>query len=107
MFCRQLVAGLRDAAPELERLGAGVLVIGNAEPSAIAEFQEATGWRGRVLVDPSLRSYRAAGLVRGVVRTFHPRDILKAIKASWQGFRQSARRGDLLQQGGMFVIGPG
>lgn len=82
-------------------------MIGNAEPKAIPEFQEATGWRGRVLVDPSLGTYRAAGLGRGLARAFHPRGIVKALKASAQGFRQGQRRGDLLQQGGMFVIGPG
>lgn len=101
------MAGLRAVAPEIEGLGAGIVVIGNAEPAAIPDFREATGWRGRLLVDPSLRTYRAAGLVHGMASTFHPRSVLKGIKAFTEGFRQGAARGRPLQQGGMFVIGPG
>ena len=101
------MAGLRDAAADIERLGAGLVVIGNAKPDAIPEFRAATRYDGRLLVDPSLAAYRAAGLAYGVLSTFHPLSILHGIGAFRRGFRQGMRRGRPLQQGGVFVIGPG
>jgi hypothetical protein len=71
------------------------------------EFRAATGYQGRLLVDPSLETYRAAGLAHGMASTFHPGSIVNGIRAFAQGFRQGARRGRPLQQGGMFVLGPG
>jgi hypothetical protein len=82
-------------------------VIGNAEPAAIAGFRAATNYEGRLLVDPSLATYRAAGLVHGLTRTFHPRSIVRGFRAFLRGFRQGARRGKPFQQGGVFVLGPG
>ena len=101
------MAGLRAIAPEIERHGAGIVVIGNGNPKAIPAFRSATNWRGRILVDPSLEVYQAAGLVHGLASTFDPRSILKGIQAFAAGFRQGAQQGRPLQQGGIFVIGPG
>ena len=83
------------------------MVIGSARPDAIASFREVTGYRGPLLVDPSLAAFQAAGLAHGIGRTFHPRTILRAFAALAQGFRQGARRGQAYQQGGTFVLGPG
>ena len=83
------------------------MVVGCGRPEHIAGFRSATGYDGPLFTDPSLRAFEAAGLARGWTRTFHPRSILKGIAAFASGFRQGARRGNPVQQGGTFVLGPG
>lgn len=83
------------------------MVIGSAGPGAIGAFRDATGYQGPVLVDPSLATYRAAGLTRGVGRLLHPQALGRMVRAFTGGFRSGAIRGDVLQQGGTFVLGPG
>ena len=92
---------------EIEQRGGMVVVVGPAHVEHIAGFREATGYKGALFVDPSARTFRTAGLVRGWASTYHPLAMLKGIRALAQGFRQGARRGDVAQQGGTFVLGPG
>jgi hypothetical protein len=101
------VAGLKAVLPEIHARGAEAVVVGCGEPGHIPGFRNATGYQGPLLADPSLRAFRAAGLAHGVTRTFHPRSVWKGIRAFARGFRQGGRRGNPVQQGGTFVLGPG
>ena len=107
IFCRQQVAGLSKRAPEIERRGGMLVVVAPARPEHIAGFRESTGYRGALFVDPALRGFKAAGLVHGRASTYHPLAMLKGLRAIAQGFRQVGRHGDIVQQGGTFVLGPG
>jgi len=107
MFCRQQVAGLAARLPEIERRGHMLMVVGPAKPEHIPGFREATGYKGPLYVDPSLRAFRTAGLVHGWASTYHPMAMLKGVRAVAQGFRQGSRQGEVAQQGGLFVLGPG
>jgi len=93
--------------PEIERRGGSLVVVGPASPSLIAGFREVTGYAGPLFVDPSCRTFKTAGLVRGWASTYHPRAVLKGMSALARGFRQGGRQGDVIQQGGTFVLGPG
>lgn len=101
------MAGLRAALPEIQRRGAALVIIGSAQPDAIKEFRDATGYDGPLLVDSSLKTFGAAGLAHGAIKTFHPRAILPVIRALRRGIGQGRPRGNLFQQGGTFVLGPG
>ncbi len=46
-------------------------------------------------------------LAYGWSKTFHPRSMWKGLRAFAAGFRQGGRRGNPVQQGGLFVLGPG
>jgi hypothetical protein len=83
------------------------VVVGCGQPGQIQGLRDATGYDGPVLTDPSLRVFRAAGLAHGWNRTIHPQSVWKGIRAFSRGFRQGPRRGDPVQQGGTFVLGPG
>lgn len=61
--CRKLVTSLKDAQQEIERRGARLIVVGGAKPDAVHDFREAVGYRGPLLVDPSLQVFRAAGML--------------------------------------------
>jgi hypothetical protein len=82
-------------------------VVGLGKAEHLAGFREATGYAGPLFADPSLATFRTAGLAYGWGRTFHPRSVLKGMRAFAAGFRQGARRGNPVQQGGVFVLGPG
>jgi alkyl-hydroperoxide reductase/thiol specific antioxidant family protein len=82
-------------------------VVGSAQPEAIAEFREATGYESALLVDPSRAAFRAAGLRSGLGPTLDPRGLPRVIRALASGARQGPTRGSALQQGGTFVLGPG
>jgi len=101
------VAGLTAALPEIRARGADVVVVGCGQPEHIAPFRQATRYDGPLLTDPLLRAFRAAGLAHGWTRTFHPRSVWKGVVAFASGFRQGTRRGNPVQQGGTFVLGPG
>ena len=107
LFCRQHVAGLMRRLPEIEARGAALVVVGPSRPEHITGFRTAMGYTGPLLVDPALRAFRAAGLQRSRASTYHPLAVLKAVIAVAQGHRQTGRQGDILQQGGTFVLGPG
>jgi hypothetical protein len=82
-------------------------VVAPSKTEHIAGFRESTGYRGALFVDPTLRAFRTAGLVHGRASTYHPLAMLKGVRAMVQGFRQVGRHGDVVQQGGAFVLGPG
>ena len=107
IFCRQQVAGLSKRLPEIERRGGTLVVVAPSKVEHIAGFRESTGYKGALFVDPTLRAFKTAGLVRGRASTYHPLAVLQGIRAMAQGFRQVGRHGDIVQQGGTFVLGPG
>ena len=91
----------------MDRRGAGLVVVGPGRPEHLEAFRAVTRYAGPLYADPSLASFRAAGLAYGWSKTFHPRSIWKGVRAFASGFRQGARRGNPVQQGGIFVLGPG
>jgi len=82
-------------------------VVGPARPEHLRSFREITGYAGPLYADPSLATFGVAGLAYGWGRTFHPLSFVKGVRAFAAGFRQGARRGNPVQQGGVFVLGPG
>lgn len=82
-------------------------MVGPARPEHIADLRKVTSYQGPLYVDPSLRVFKTAGLIRGWASTYHPIAMLKGVLAFARGFRQGARQGDVVQQGGTFVLGPG
>lgn len=108
MFCREQVAQLRDKLPEIRAAGAELAVIGNGNADFARAFREDLALPDSVvlLVDPELRSYRAAGMRRGRAELFSPRLAANAFRAMRTGFRQGSVQGDPFQLGGMLVIRP-
>ena len=107
MFARQQVAALMEIKDQLDNTGVGLVAIGSGKPKQAKEFVASFSFEGEMYVDPSLKTYNAFKLVRGVWRTLGPESIGRGITAMKKGFRQGKSAGDLWQQGGMFVIGPG
>jgi NAD(P)-dependent dehydrogenase (short-subunit alcohol dehydrogenase family) len=98
---------LRDAQGEIRARGAELVIVGNGAVHFARAFREDFALAGRLLVDPELRAYRAAGLRRGRVELLSPRLPFHALRALRSGARQGAVQGDPWQLGGVFVIRPG
>ena len=106
MFCREHVVQLRHQIDRIHQAGGEIVVIGSGTPNFVAGFREQTGWTGPLYVDPSLASYKAAGLQRGMWRNFTPVNAAYAVRALARGHMQGRTQGDPSQQGGVLVIVP-
>jgi len=104
MFCREQVAQLRDQIDEIRERGAELVIVGSGAQQYAEDFKLSFGLDCPILIDPELRSFRAAGLRRGRVELLSPRLPLNAIRAFRSGARQDGVQGDPWQLGGVFVI---
>ena len=106
MFCREHVVQLHREMDRIHKAGAELVVIGSGTPNFVAGFREITGYNGPLYVDPSLASYQAAGMNRGMWRNFTPMSAVYGIRALARGNLQGRTKGDPSQQGGVLVITP-
>jgi hypothetical protein len=98
---------LRDAQNQIEARGARLVVIGNGTAAMAEDFLAERPGPLTVLVDPSRRSYAAAGFRRRMSALQLAQLALNAVRALAKGFRQTAVRGDAHQLGGVMVVAPG
>lgn len=100
---------MRDRLPEIRSRGASLVLIGNGTPDFARAFREDLSLDEDVvlLVDPALRSYRAAGMRRGYGEVLSPRLAGNAWRALQAGYRQTAVQGDPFQLGGVLVVQAG
>lgn len=96
-----------DIKNELDKDKVALIAIGSGTPEQARDFSEQFEFAGELYVDPELRSYKAFGLVRGFWKTLGPSSIAKGIGTMFHGHFQGLSAGDLWQQGGLFVLGPG
>jgi len=98
------VVQLHRDIDKLTAAGATVAVIGSGAPNFIAGFREVTGYAGPIYTDPSLATYRAAELRRGVGTVLSLGALSRSVGALRRGFRQGSVQGDTLQQGGTLIV---
>jgi hypothetical protein len=107
MFARQQAAALRDIKGELDGAGVALVAIGSGSPEGAAHFAKKLRFSGEMYVNQDLGAYKAFRLERGLLETLGPTSLIRGIQAMKKGFRQGRTDGDLWQQGGVFVLGPG
>jgi hypothetical protein len=99
------VDGLLARLPELESLGVSVVLVGNGPPTMLAAFVRDMSLERRrvtVVTDPSLASFRAAGLRRPRVHGL--RAVIETLRALGAGYSQRRRAGDAMQLGGALLV---
>jgi len=93
--------------------GVRVVAIGCSPTKFIRGFQKDTGFPHELYCDPKRDVYNAAGFVRvlgGLGKSPHVKSSVMGgiMKSTWRGIKAgSVSQGDVKQQGGAFVIGPG
>jgi AhpC/TSA antioxidant enzyme len=92
----------------LERSGARLVFIGNGQPNWIDGFRRDLGIdQGVVLTDPSLSSFKAAGMKHGFFQLMRPQSAINIRKLSKEGYSQgslSADSGSHFQMGGVLAV---
>jgi len=107
MFCREQVAQLGDAYPEIQSKGADLVAIGNGGKRFARAFVEERDVPFPVYVDPQRATYRAVNMKRSVRSTFSAQTLKNGVRAVTSGHMQGRTKGDPWQQGGVLVIAPG
>jgi hypothetical protein len=105
--CEAQIASLMPRQPELSDLGVRIVLLGNGSPAHARAFVDrwALGERPvTVVTDPTLGTFRAAGLVRSTWATFGPRALFSELLAIGAGQRPRRRDGDRFQQGGALLL---
>jgi peroxiredoxin len=98
---------LRDSHHLIEEAGAELVLVGTGAPHFAKAFREEFAQGLRVLSDPELKSYSAAGFHRSLARLFNPKVAFKFARAYKDGHRIGRIMGDASQFGGTFVIRKG
>ena len=95
---------MRDAQPEIEKAGAELVLVGTGGPHFAKAFREEFAPGLRVLADPELKSYTAAGFGRSLARVLSPKGAGPFFRALKEGFRPGRTMGDVSQLGGTIVV---
>jgi peroxiredoxin len=98
---------LRDFIDPIRAHGAELVYVGNGSVEDARRFAEEQVLGCPLLTDPTVESYRAAGLRSGLRSGLSPGVLLRAARALRAGFRQGETLGPTMQQGGAFVIDRG
>ncbi|MGE3960622.1 MAG: SelL-related redox protein [Dehalococcoidia bacterium] len=107
LFCREQLAGLRDAWPRIEAAGVQPVVIGNGTPLMAEAFAEETGLSVPLYTNPGREVYHALGAKRPGVTTFlNPRLWWNGFRTVLHGFFPRPPKGDAAQLGGVFLVRP-
>jgi len=107
MFARQQASDLMNIKKKLDAAAVGLVAIGSGSPRSAQKFVDDFHFTGDMYVNRDLKAYKAFGLKRGIIKTLGLSSLTKGVQTMKKGFRQGKSAGDLWQQGGLFVIGPG
>lgn len=100
------MAELAERESDFEKTGADLVVIGSGLPEHLDEFRKVTGYRGRLLTDPSRKAFRLLGFSGGVTGLISFKAVTGGLSALKEGHRQGPVQGSALQLGGAVVVDP-
>jgi peroxiredoxin len=105
--CSLAMSELAPRLAELRMAGLRVCLIGNAEPTKIADFVERHAVSARhadVWTDPTLAVHRALGLGRSWMGSHGPEALWSCVRAWGRGLHRGPSSGDTQQQGGALLV---
>ncbi len=96
-----------EAAPDFQRVGARLVIIGNGSVEALGGFSKRYPESVAFFTDPKCEAYAALGMLRGMGGWDSLKMVGHAIRAAKGGHRQGATQGHPSQQGGVCVFDRG
>lgn len=109
--CRAHAADVWKNRSVYEKAGAKIVFIGNGAHELIKMFKQDLNMTDATLfTDPTLNSFKAAGLKRNLFSAFSPKSLMNAHQLDKEGHKHGVRTkesGDLWQLGGIVAIKPG
>jgi len=107
MISRRQVADLNNSLKAFKRANAQLVIIGNGSHTFIGSFVEATGYKGFIFTDPTLKIHKILGFKKGITSMVGLDPLKAGIRALGTGHRQKGIQGPPTQQGGVLIVGPG
>lgn len=104
--CNLQVGTLTPRLLQLHELGVSTVLVSSGGASTVEEFVARRNLGDKkvaVYTDPTLASYRAAGLERSTLGTFGFSALRGFFRATGSGYASARMRGDLRQQGGALL----
>lgn len=98
---------MRGRLGDIRVVGAELVLVGNGSIQFAARFHRDKAPEVDVFTDPSLRTYQALGMRRGLATTISPSAAVATLGAMRRGYRQTSIQGDALQQGGTYAVAKG
>lgn len=92
---------------KLDAAAVGLVAVGSGSPRSARKFVDDFQFTGDMYLNRNLKVYKAFDLERGIIKTLGLSSLVQGIRTMKKGFRQGRSAGDLWQQGGLFVLGPG
>ena len=92
---------------DFEKRNAQLAIIGNGKPEHIGPFRKITGYRGILLTDPELKTYKALNFKKSMGSLIGIKSATALMKSVGSGYTSSSVQGNAFQQGGALVVGPG
>jgi hypothetical protein len=110
LFCHEMVGSLIERVPDIQQLGAHVVMVGcgNTEQAVrFARDKRLPRFGIAIFTDPSRASFEAANLERGWGKVFLDGEAREAYRrARREGHRITGVQGDVPQLGGLMVVQP-
>lgn len=89
---------------KFEQAQINLIIVGNGKPEQINRLVSETGYKGIIVTDPTLESFKQLNFRRNVSGILSVGAILDGVKAFGAGHRQKGVQGDALQLGGVALI---
>jgi peroxiredoxin len=87
-----------------EKKQSDLIIIGSGSCSDIAEFKKITGYKGKILTDPSRATFGQLGLTSGIGGLLGLKTLSRGFSALRQGIKPGTLQGSALQLGGAVII---
>ncbi|XP_033738695.1 peroxiredoxin-like 2C [Pecten maximus] len=113
--CKDYIEDLGTVPPEyLQAADVGIVAIGPAPFKFIKSFKEETGFNYPLYTDPERKVYKALNLQEKMVHgdgknNKHVKQnlFMGSLKSTWNALKVGEFEGNIKQQGGGFILGPG
>lgn len=97
---------MAKSAPRFKKKNANLVVIGSGESHHFEGFRSATGYKGKLLSDPSREAFALLGFSKGISGLMSIKSIPRVFSALKGGHKQGSIQGNTLQLGGAIIVDP-
>jgi hypothetical protein len=108
--CRAYVDLIWKKREEFQRSKTRIIFVGNGAPHLIGVFKaDLKIADADIYTDPTLKTFEACGLVKGIFHLLDPRGVMKVVEFHLQGYRQAPLNkdsGSHTQMGGVVAFKP-
>ena len=95
---------MAKSAQLFKKKNANLVVIGSGKSHHFEEFRKVTGYKGKLLSDPSRQAFTMLGFSSSITGFMSIKSIARGVLAMKGGHKQGAIQGNTLQLGGAIIV---